>query len=54
MRHLVEPIQSVLPLIGTLGCFALFCLVLFYVFSDRRRKHHDRMCRMPLEDDRHG
>jgi cbb3-type cytochrome oxidase subunit 3 len=54
MRNLIEPITSILPVVSMVAFFAIFCFVLYYVFSDRRRAHQDRMRSMPLEDDHHA
>ncbi len=39
--------------IGMLGFVGLFALIVWYVASDRRRGHIERMEHLPLEDDRH-
>lgn len=40
--------------LAMLGFAALFAAVIWYVVSDRRRSHLERMQNLPLEDDRHG
>lgn len=43
-----------LAVIAMLGFIALFATVIYYLATDRRRGHNERMQNLPLEDDRHG
>lgn len=41
---------SWLPVVSMILFMALFCTVAWYVFSDRRQRHQQRMCHLPLDD----
>ena len=43
-----------LAVVAMFAFIGLFVVVLYYVISDRRRKHIEHMEHLPLEDDRHG
>lgn len=43
-----------LAVLAMLGFVALFGLIIWYVVSDRRKAHLNRMENLPLEDDHHG
>ncbi len=42
-----------LAIMAMLGFISLFGLIVWYVFSDRRKQHLSKMENLPLEDDRH-
>ncbi len=42
-----------LALIAMFGFVSLFGLIIWYVVSDRRKHHLQRMEHLPLEDDHH-
>lgn len=45
---------NVFGVVATVGFFALFIGVVVFLITDRRRRLHDKMQNLPLEDDRHG
>jgi cbb3-type cytochrome oxidase subunit 3 len=40
--------------LATLAFVGLFVAIVVYVATDRRRRHHEKMQALPLEDDRHA
>ena len=47
----MQTIIEAMPLASMLLFFAIFLIMLFYVFTDRRRSHREHMASMALDDE---
>jgi cbb3-type cytochrome oxidase subunit 3 len=50
LKELLGTHGSILPQIALVLFFAIALLVIFYVLTDRRKQHRERMESMPLDD----
>ena len=54
MKGYLAESGSILPLISLVVFVTIFTLVILYLLTDRRKKHHRTMSALPLEDSEYG